>query len=135
MKIRQLPKDDRPLKPFVRKTYTELEGEPWIEVRVSSKANEPLFNALLRLQHDFLARQRGNAPTVALLDGSYRATLNAYIDHGIHAIGGWVDGDTGEEIPSNKDGFRAVLEALPEDMFEALQAVAKNEEMFRSQGD
>lgn len=131
MKIRQLPSDDAPLNETIRHEFLQLEGAPWVEIRQATRANRGYFNASLRLQQRLMKLQQSGDITLELLESQEKNIRKNYVEHVVVGIGGWIDDNTGQEVPSTKEGIRAVIEALPEALFNELTGVASHEDRFR----
>jgi hypothetical protein len=111
-------------------TFVELAGEPSVEVRPASRANKEYFNALLRRMGKLRKSLERGDVTVEMLDKQDRLVRDLYADHVVVSLSGWCDSE-GEEVPSNAETIKSLMEQLPDAQFEDLAEFATDEDNFR----
>ena len=119
-----------------RFTFYDLPGEPWVMVRPTGDINKAYFAEVLAYSAKSGNRKR-------LMRGKIDAAMleqNRQLDRQLipkHADGGswggWLDDETGEEVPYSAESFRQLCEQLPADLFDELRGFCNEPANFRAE--
>ena len=115
-----------------RFTFDSLPGSPWVQVKMGGELNKPYFSEVWNANaknRKKLARGKLDPEMLRRNRELDRKLFPKYIDGG--EWGGWEDTD-GLNVPYTPDGFRELIEQLPDDLFDELRAFCGEPENFRS---
>tara|TARA_R110000796_G_scaffold28374_1_gene77674 strand:+ start:491 stop:937 length:447 start_codon:yes stop_codon:yes gene_type:complete len=117
-------------------TFYDLPGEPWILVKPGGDLNLPYFQAVLASQTKNRRKlQKGKIDAEMLVK-------NRNVDRSLYPIhldggewGGWLDDETGEEVPYSKEGFKDLMAQLPGHLFDGLRAFCNEPMEFATEDE
>jgi hypothetical protein len=117
-------------------TFWQLDGEPWIKVHPGSDINKPYFAAVLSGQSKSRRKLLKGNVDMEMLNRNRkrdRQLYPKYIDAG--EWGGWIDRETGEEVPYSPEGFAELMEQLPDHLFDELRAFVNDPAEFMEEDE
>jgi len=117
-------------------TFFDLPGEPWVRVRPGGDLNRPYFAAVLASQSKNRKRLMKGKIDADMLEKNRVVDRSLYPKHmDAGEWGGWVDDETGQEVPYSQQGFAELMAQLPADLFDELRAFCNEPVNFRSEDE
>lgn len=108
---------------------SELEGCPKLYLRFAGERNKPYFNAVLKQATKTARLLKGTGMTAEILKKNRQLDLSLFPKHVVTGWDGIVD-TAGTPVPFSPEACEALLEALPEWLFDRIRAWAADESNF-----
>ena len=106
---------------------------PWMEVHPVGEINRPYINAVLAQQARNRRRLTKGKIDARMLEENREQDRELYPKFVMTGNwGGWLDDETGEEVPYSEEAARELLTQLPIDEFDELRAFCNELHNFRS---
>ena len=118
-------------------TFFRIAGEPTLEVRPATEANNEFFNAVLK-QGKAAARRargrRGQTPTKEAIEQARQEDIKLFVKYIVVDWEGVLD-SKGESVPYSSEVCEQFLKAIPSDMFNELRNFCLDIDNFRLESE